>query len=132
MKISDRQYATALYQSLADLDKKAMTGVMDSFALLLKTNRHLSRLPKIMEIFSDIWDKEKGEAEVKITSAHKLSEKSREEILTLLKKEGLPGAKLSEEIDINLIGGFKARFKGLIIDASLRTSLQALEKNISN
>lgn len=132
MKISDRQYATALYESVVDKTAKDLDKTIKSFVDLLKINRHISRFPKILDIFNAVWSHNEGQAEVSITSARKLSNESREEILKYLAKEGLTDAQLSESIDENLLGGFVARFQGLIIDASLRSSLSTMQKNISN
>lgn len=133
MKISSRQYAQSLYESVARKNEKEVKTVLKNFVILLGHNRELNRADEIISIFDEIWDKDKGEIEATLVSARKLDAATKKVIVGYLEdKAGVKKITLKEEIDEKLIGGFVLKYNGKVIDGSLKNSLEVLKMKIES
>jgi F-type H+-transporting ATPase subunit delta len=133
MKISATQYAKSLYDSVVGKSEKEIKVALRNFVVLLGRNRELNKLEEIINIFTEIWDREHGEIAARLISARELGPTAREIINGYLReKTGAKKIKLEEEIDKKLIGGFVLRYSSKVVDGSLRTSLEELKNKISN
>lgn len=131
MKISSRQYAQSLYESVADKSEKEVSAVLKSFVLLLGRNRELNKAEEIISAFNEIWNKANGEIVATLVSARKLDADTKKMIISYLEdKAGAKKIALTEEIDEKLIGGFVLKYNGKVIDGSLRNSLDELKGQI--
>jgi F-type H+-transporting ATPase subunit delta len=133
MKISSRQYAQSLYESVAQKSEKEVKVVLKNFVALLGKQRELGRVEEIIFAFNEIWNKANGEVVATLTSARKLDAVAKKMIVDYLEnKADAKKIVLTEEIDEKLIGGFILKYDGKVIDGSLKTSLDDLKNKLSS
>lgn len=133
MKISSRQYAESLYESVVDKNEKEVKVILKKFVALLGERRELDRAGEIIAAFNEIWKTANGEVEATLISARKLDASAKKSIIDYLEnKAGAKNISLTEEIDEKLIGGFVLKYNGKVIDSSLKTNLEELKNKISN
>lgn len=134
MRYAARQYAKALYEILKEhkSDKRGLFSA--NFIKLLKSKKDFKKMRFIESELLEIERREKNIIDVEVLSPYVLSVKSENEIKKIIssfvnnsKKE----IHIKNEIDENLIGGFKARSGDYLIDASVRNLLLKLKKNIA-
>ena len=128
MKISAKQYAISLYESLkGKTDKTEVKKVLHNFVAILGKGNNLNKESEIIEIFENIWNIENGELKAELTSARELSKESRETVVNYLKeKSGAKKIVLEEYTDGKILGGFILKYNNRIIDGSLSSSLGEL------
>lgn len=128
MKISAKQYALSLYESVqGKTEKPELKKVLKNFVALLGKNNNLNKEEEILEIFENIWNSENGELKAELVSARELSKSSRETVINYLKeKSGAKKIVLDEKTDKEILGGFILKYNNRIIDGSLRSSLGEL------
>lgn len=133
MKITEAQYAQALYQSVKDKSQKEADKSIENFAKVLKISRKTFALPKIIEKFSEIWDKDRGILRVKVISKEPLSSKLEEKI-----KKFIYGQYETKDIiienktDENIKGGIIIKAGDEVWDGSVRRQLGELRKRLVN
>lgn len=101
------------------------------FTHLLTKNRREMLLPLIAEDFVAKVKAHRGIVPVTLTSAHKLNEEVKQQILDKLKKAVTGDIELNEEIDEDLIGGFVVRMGDTKIDASVSHQLNELKQRLT-
>jgi F-type H+-transporting ATPase subunit delta len=97
-----------------------------NFLKLLLENRRVAVMPEIAEHFEAQKAKTENTVDAVVTSATELSKKQVGEIAAALKKRLGCDVKVETEIDENLIGGAVIRAGDVVIDGSLRASLEGL------
>ena len=123
MKITAKQYAQALFESIDAGDNKTKA-VIKSFCRVLADNNQISQQEKIIKKFELIWDRSNNIARAEIVSAHKLSRETGKILRECLKKFAA-GRKIEveEKVDKNIMGGVVIKYGDKILDASLRRRL---------
>jgi F-type H+-transporting ATPase subunit delta len=131
MKITAKQYATALLESLEGKSEDQSVKIIDSFSRVLLSNNHLSRLNGIVGFFNEAWDKKHGEIEGEIITARALSQEAISELKEFI-RETTGGRKINlmEKIDESLLGGAVLRYGNKSLDLSLKTKLLELKRQI--
>lgn len=121
-------FLTDLFSALA-----GKTGVLaggdtrgTNFLKLLLEYRRVSVLPEISDHFEALKAGVENTIDVTITSATTLSQAQQDAVALALKARFGRDVKLQTEIDENLIGGAVIRAGDVVIDGSLRSSLQGL------
>jgi len=133
MKITAKQYAQSLYESLKEKSETEIKLTIHNFVSVLAKNNNLKLSSEIMAAFREIWDEEEGQLNVELTSARTLDKKSKEIILDYLKERlSVSQINLTEKIAPSLMGGFILRYGSRIIDGSLKNNLFKLRNKISN
>lgn len=133
MKITARQYAVALAQSLEGKEEEAKSKLIQNFIRTVFKRRQTKLLGAIVRNFSDIYKKQEGIIEAEVVSAFPIGEKEKEAILEMLagefsaKKDKII---LLEKIDPSLIGGVVIFSEGCIWDMSVSGGIKKLEKSI--
>jgi len=131
MKISARQYALALYDSVQAKTEKEIKAELKNFVAVLAKNLDWNKVREIIERFSEIWDKEHGELKAELVCARELGPTARETVLDYLKeKTSAKKISLTTELDAKLIGGFVLKYNSKVLDGSLKTSLEELKTEI--
>ena len=127
-KLSPRQLAN-LFLSLTDEpeDKE-----LASFISLLADNERFDSLPEILQVYERLKRIEDGVRRVVISTAFPLEGAQLENLLIQL--EAHFGHKLQPtvEVDPELIGGIKVAFTDRVIDASIRSKLDAMAASLKN
>ena len=133
MKISARQYAASLYDSVAGKSEKEAKEACQKFVAILGRNRELNKEDAIVAAFVEIWNREHGEVAATLASARELGPTARETVVDYLKaKTDAKKIILEENVDKDLIGGFVLRYGSKVLDGSLKSSLNDLKNKISN
>lgn len=116
-------------QGLAAICKAAgITGLVRDFLLVLAANRRLFGIENIIKSFKTLAAKERGEVEAEIVSAVPLTKAQTQDLVDTLRQRLGKTPKLSAIVDPKLLGGMVVRVGSQMIDTSLRTRLQNLEK----
>ena len=124
--LKSKQLAQALFElsqdnSVANLDAKF-------FDFIEKRNLK-AQLPSILYHLEKIAEVEQEKHGMQIEVAHEIKHETTNHIKKYLQAENLPEVvKIKKE----LIGGFRAKWNGVIYDASIMTSLKKLQENIIN
>jgi ATP synthase F1 delta subunit len=132
MKITEKQYAASLYQSVKDKNKKEADVVIENFVKILIANNDVCKLNQIIEQFEKVWNKEEGIVEAEVISAKRLDNK----IVKLLngyiaKLSGAKKVETAERVDKNILGGVVIKYGDKILDGSLRTRLEDLKSQMT-
>jgi len=117
-----------------DILKKIFVGFQElsiSFFALLTKNRREMLISLIAEEFIAQVKKARGIVSIALTSAHKLDEKVKKNILEKMKK-GMDGSiELTEKIDESLIGGFVVRMGDTRVDATVVHQLSKMKQRLT-
>jgi len=119
---------------LTELLSGRVSALTLEFALLLVKRRHLKHLPSIADNFLRLNNNRLGYTDVKIKVPYELPPETLEVMRKKLTAMGLipelnaDKARITVEIDRDVIGGFVAYGEGTQIDASLRTALAKLRR----
>lgn len=125
-KITNKQYAQALFEATKDLKGEKISETIKKFVLLLARQHKLKRAEQIIVEYEKRVKKENGEIGIIIKSARKLEK-------TLIEKiGGIFGKKVEtkEEVDASLLGGIVVRTEDKILDGSLKTQLASLRQKL--
>jgi F-type H+-transporting ATPase subunit delta len=124
MKITESQYARLLLE-LCRGDKADLQKSLAGFLRLLRRHRKLGSLSKIINIFSDLYDRENGIVPLAVTTASPLTEEQRRHLAVGLEEK--LSRKIEPEFIVSpqLIGGIKISGPDFLIDNSV---LKHLEK----
>ena len=109
---------------------KASPEVLNFLCVLCEKNR-LNRFAGIFRSFRSMYYEKFAITPVTVSSAFALTADSREQIISKMEKITGGQIELSEKTDKNLIGGIVVDYKGSRIDASVRTRLETLKKEIA-
>lgn len=131
MKITTKQYAESLYQSVQNKKDSQIKSAIENFVKLLISNNDMAKADKIIGQFEKIWNREEGIVEAEAVSARELDKK----IVKLLngyiiQLSGASKVLLKQKIDKNVLGGVVIKYEDKILDGSLKTKLEALKINM--
>jgi len=131
MKITAKQYAASLFESIKDAPDNQTKAVVGNFARVLAANNDIAQIEKIVRHFNRIWNEDKGIVEVEIVGARKLDNN----VFKLLEdyvKETTKGREinLAKKIDVNILGGVVLKYGDRILDSSLKTKLSQFSENL--
>lgn len=126
MKLSPQSYGKVLYELTKDAKGKELDNIAEQFVLFLAREQALSKINYIIKEFVAYTKEQTGVKQLKITSARSLPQKEVEQIAKHF------GKKVEVEIstDKSLIGGIKIKSKNTILDASIKTQLSRLKKEL--
>jgi len=133
MKITAKQYAIGLFESIEDASDNKVKEVVKSFARVLIENNDTAQVEKIIRHFNIIWNETKGIIEAEIVSARKLDTnltKLLEEYIKKIAKS--KDINVVKKIDTNIIGGVIMKYGDKVLDASLKTKLNQFSDNLKS
>ncbi len=122
-----KQYAKVLYELTKGKEGSDLEKSVEEFVKFLIEERVLSKKEYLMKAFKEYAKLQQGIQKIVITSARELSDKMVNEIA------GFFGKKVEVEttIDKSLIGGVVVRSGDSIIDASVKSQLEQLQRQLS-
>lgn len=135
-KITNKQYAQALFEATRDLKDEKLSKAMERFVLLLARQHKLKRAEQIIIEYEKRVKRENGEIEIVVKSARKLEKTLLEKIGDVFSAQGGSvsgeGKKVEtkEEVDASLLGGVVVKTEEKILDGSLKTQLVKLKQNL--
>jgi len=128
VKVSNRQYAEALYEITRDLSGVDLTDAIKTFVELLVRNHKFKQADNIIIEFERYSKKQDGVVELQITSARKLDKTTIDQIRNIFGKH----VEENNQVDESIIGGVKIKMEDKILDASLKTQLHSLKQSLVN
>jgi F-type H+-transporting ATPase subunit delta len=131
MKITAKQFALSLYESVDGKSAAQVKPVIEKFVLLLAGKNQLVKAEKIIAEFVKIWNLKRGVVEAGVTSARELDRETVKFLKSyLMTFSGAKEVKLSQEVDEKLLGGVVIRYGDKILDGSLKTALVDLKEKL--
>jgi F-type H+-transporting ATPase subunit delta len=110
--------------------KPSVNPLLANFLGVLNNHGRLRLLEQIASAYSDLQDEASGKIEVDVTTAQKLSpselEQVRQKVGAALKKDAV----IHQYVDESIIGGLVLRVEDKLIDASVRTQLETMKRQM--
>jgi F-type H+-transporting ATPase subunit delta len=133
MKISNRQYAEALYETTKDKTQSRTNEAVDNFVKILAKNNQIKNIKSIIEKFSEVWNKKEGIVEAEIVSREKLDGDLRVEIEKYVSnKYNGKKVEIINKVDENIKGGIIIRVGDDVMDGSVSRQLFNLKNKLEN
>jgi len=126
-KLLPKQYAKILYELTDGKSGTELEASVEEFVRFLIEQRALSKKEYLMQAFTEYAKLQQGIQKIVITSARELSETMITEIAALFGKK----VEVETAIDISLIGGVIVRSGDSIMDASVKSQLEQLQRQLS-
>ena len=102
-----------------------------NFLKLLIEKHRMPAVFRVRREFDELWQRENKLLPVEITSAIELDEKTVKQIGDRIGEQTGQKVELSAEVDPDILGGIVVRVGNSIIDASIRTRLEKLRKQVA-
>jgi ATP synthase F1 delta subunit len=137
---ADRQVAIFFFSPYFSTDEKkaglrrAVTGADPSFMNFLEALIERHRMPVIFRIrtrYQELWDKRNQLLAVQITSAVPLSEATVRSVGDRIGEQTGNQIELSSIVDPEILGGIVLRVGNFIMDASIRSRLNQLRRQVA-
>ena len=103
---------------------------LKKFLGFLAIKNRLFFLNQIIDSFLNLVSSSKGELKAKLLSSKELSKAELEKIRSELSKDFQSPIKIDYKYDPNLIGGLIIQVGSVMVDASIKTKLKQLQKNM--
>jgi F-type H+-transporting ATPase subunit delta len=113
---------------------KTVTGadpLISNFLALLIDSHRMAVLPAIRARFEELWDVENHLLPVQVTSAIELDQKTVNDIGKRIGEQTGQEIQLTSTVDPEIIGGIVLRVGNSILDASIRSRLEQLRKEVA-
>lgn len=115
------------------LTKGRVTPITEGFNRLLIKKGREAGLPEMIEAFITKYKKHKNIHVVHLTSAAPLSETLRNSLVSKVKKElNIENIELNTTVNPDILGGFILKIGDSIIDTSIQSELNAIQKQFQN
>ena len=121
--IKSKQLAQALYE----LEEEKVSGLDAKFFDFIEKRKLKAQMPSVLYHLEKISELNREKKGIQIEVAHGVREDTIKQIKTFLKADNLPEVIKTKK---ELIGGFRAKWGGVIYDASISTSLKKLKETI--
>ncbi|MEI8344357.1 MAG: ATP synthase F1 subunit delta [Candidatus Moraniibacteriota bacterium] len=131
MKINILQYAQTLLDLTDGKSEQEVLDVINKFAEQLKSDGQLKNADKIMEKFSEIYNKKNGIVKAEVVTRYKLHDAKLKEIESYIKtKYAAKSVELVEVVNEDIKGGIVIRVGDEVMDASVGGKLEKLRKEL--
>jgi F-type H+-transporting ATPase subunit delta len=113
---------------------RGITDANEVFINFLETLLERHRMPAIFRIrdrYEQLWDRDHKLLPVHVTSAVKLDESTVKNIGESIGKQTGNEIELSSDVDPDILGGIVLRVGNFILDASIRSRLEQLRKQVA-
>jgi F-type H+-transporting ATPase subunit delta len=102
-----------------------------NFLELLAEKHRMPVIFRIRERLDELWAKEEGQLEVRLTSAVELDPEIVKRVRSEIERQTGQTIELSSDVDEGIIGGLVLRVGNMVLDASLRSKLERLRKEVA-
>ena len=113
---------------------KAVSGVNGELLNFLELLAEKHRMPAVFRIrdrFSELWAEENKRLDVTVTSAVELDQSVIDHVGSEIEKQTDRQVELHSEVDPDILGGLVLRVGNMVLDASLRSKLERLRKEVA-
>lgn len=132
MKISNSQYALALYEAAKGKSQSEVNELVANFVKVLANNNQIKNVNNILSKFNETWNKEEGIIEAEVTVREKISSEMRSDIEKYVKKKyKAEKVEIIEIINKDIKGGIIVRVGDEVLDGSIQGYLGDLRKKLS-
>jgi len=121
--IKSKQLAKALYE----LGEEKIENLDAKFFDFIEKRKLQAQLPSVLYHLEKIAELDREKKGIQIEVAHEIKNETIKHIKTFLKADHLPEVIKNKK---ELIGGFRAKWNGMIYDSSIKTGLKKLEETI--
>jgi len=114
---------------------KAISGAEPELVNFLELLAEKHRMPVVFRIrqrFDELWTKAKKRLEVTVTSAVELDKSVVDKVGEEIERQTDRKVDLSNEVDPDILGGLVLRVGNMVLDASLRSKLDKLRKEVAH
>ncbi len=108
-----------------------ISATTQSFLNIIAVKKREGYIDDMANAFDDLYKQQLNITAVKVESAVKLDDASKQQLLSLVKTKVTGEIELVEKVNPELIGGFIITINDTQIDQSIRTKLNQLRKNFS-
>jgi len=136
----NRQLAVFFFSPYFSTNEKqqALGGLLDgadeallNFLGLLIENHRMPVIFRIRQAYEKLWEEENKTLPVEITSAIALDQKTTESLGETIGERAGRTVKLATRVDPDILGGIVVRVGNSILDASIRTRLEQLRRQVA-
>ena len=132
MKLSCKTYATLLFELTSGKTKAEIEKICKRFLLLLKKEKKMKLLKKILSEFTRFFNAENNILPITLSVVSPLKEsmkkKLAEQFQSLMKVEHV---EIRQKLDPRLLGGFIIQYHDEQIDMSVRKKISLLKQSLS-
>ena len=111
-------------------DQSSFSSILKKFLGFLSIKNRLFFLNQIIDSFLNFVSSNKGELKAKLISSRELTSTELEKIQRELSNDFKSQIKIEYKYDPSLIGGLVMQVGSVMVDASIKTKLKQLEKNM--
>ncbi len=114
--------------------EKAVSGASAELINFLALLAEKHRMPAIFQIrdrFDELWAEAKGRLEVRLTSAIELDSEVVEKVRGEVERQTDREIDMTSEVDPEILGGLVLRVGNKVLDASVRSKLERLRKEVA-
>ncbi|PIR75972.1 MAG: ATP synthase F1 subunit delta [Candidatus Magasanikbacteria bacterium CG10_big_fil_rev_8_21_14_0_10_42_10] len=122
-----KQYAKILYELTNGKSGSDLEKTVEAFVTFLVQERVITKKEYILTAFKEYAKTQEGIQKILITSARTMSDSLIEKIAHIFGKK----VEVDTAIDASLIGGIVVRSGDTILDASVKTQLEQLQRQLS-
>jgi len=131
MRITVSQYAKSLYGATEGKTREEVDLAVVNLFKILEKNRQMKLAKKIIEKFSDIWNRENGVVEAEVITGRKIEDQQVRQIEKFIQKKYSAGKViLYQKIDKEIKGGMILKVGDELLDASVAKRLDDLRSNL--
>jgi len=134
-KLTSNQYASALFEAVTETDPKDHDKVLDNFVKILAQNGDLGKYEEIDNEFRKLKLESQGikEAEVTVAKETEINHQIIQQLNSVVQASGLLSKlEIKQKIDASIIGGVVVRVDDTLIDASVKTQLNNLNRELKS
>lgn len=133
MKVSNLQYASALYESAKGKSQREIDEIVANFVKILAKNNQIKSSESIVGKFNEIWNKKEGIVEAEVVSRESMGRELRVEIEKYIRKKyKAEKVEIIEKKDPAIKGGIIVKVGDEVMDGSISKQLQNLKKLLTN
>lgn len=126
MRLSTKNCGKILYELTRDARGRELDKIVNQFILFLTHKQMLSKIEYILKEFVDHAKEQLGVTKLEIISFYPLTRKQIGKISKYFGKK----VEIEVKVDKTILGGVRIKNKNTIMNASLKTQLQRLEKEL--
>ncbi len=110
--------------------KGRVSDTVYNFLCVITEKNRAADLPEIADAYKEKWYESENIAEVTVTSSIPLSEAARGKLVKKLESVYKKKIILEEKVDSSLIGGIVVNYGNTMLDGSVKSRLEAIQKQI--